>query len=82
MSDTITRLKESEAEVQSLKDKKSRMDGRREQLMVDLKGKFGVDTLKDGQTLLDRKQKTLKGIDTEMLDLQAEMDGIIETAKG
>lgn len=76
----VDELKEKEVEIKTLQEKKSRLEGKKDQLLSDLKEKFDVATLGDGQTLLKGKRSKKEEIDNKMEVLLEEMDGIIGEA--
>ncbi|MEK0346436.1 MAG: hypothetical protein QQN65_06355 [Nitrosopumilus sp.] len=77
----VQRLKEKEIQIKSLQEKKSRLEGKKEQLLSDLKEKFGVATLEEGQKLLEQKKTKLAEVEERIDGLLEKMDEIVEGAE-
>jgi hypothetical protein len=78
--DAVVKLKEKEAQIRKLQGEKSRLEGRKEQLLSTLKEKFGINTLEEGQKLLAEKEEELQETVVKMNSLFDEMDGIVKGA--
>lgn len=81
MSDVLTQLKEKEKTIQNLRNKKSRLEGQKEQILNTLKTNFGIDTLEEAEKLQDKKQKELEVKKDEVDTLMSEIDNAIEGAQ-
>lgn len=77
----VDELKERELKIRSLQESKSRLEGRKEQLLKDFKSKFGCSTLEEGQKLLEEKREKLESINSQVVTLMVEMDEIIDKAQ-
>lgn len=78
---TVDKLKEKEEQIKSIQEKKSRLEGKREQLLSDLKTKFDVTTLEEAERLLKDMKTELDDVEEKMDALLEEMDKIVEGAE-
>jgi len=76
----VEKLREKENQIKTLQEKKSRLEGRKEQLLSDLKEKFKVTTLEAAQKLLEEKRTELTKVEDKVNGILNEMDEIIEGA--
>lgn len=77
----VDQLKEKEQQIKLLQEKKSRLEGKKEQLLSDLTTKFKVDTLEEAEKLLADKRNKLDSVEEKMTVLLEEMDKIVEGAE-
>jgi esterase/lipase len=76
----ITDLNKKIDLIKTLREKKSKLEGKKEQLLSDLLEKFKVKTLEEAQGLLTDKKNELEDVDFKINGLISEMDEIIEQA--
>jgi predicted transcriptional regulator len=77
----VKQLKENKATLEELRTKKSRLEGKRDQLMETLKTKFNVSSVEEAEKLLVAKEAELTVNEGKIVDLVKKMDAIIEKAK-
>jgi hypothetical protein len=77
----VRKLKDNKTTLEELRQKKSRLEGKREQLMETLKTKFNVTTVTAAEQLLADKEKELTDCEGKITVLVGKMDTIIEKAK-
>jgi predicted transcriptional regulator len=80
-NDIISRLQDKESTIRSLQQRQAKQEGQREQLIAQLKDKFGIASLEEATSLLENKQKELEANEAELTKLDAQMAGIIAEAE-
>ena len=68
----LARLKKVNDQIEESKREYDRLSGRREQLVTTLKDKFGVETVKDAQAMLDK-------MNVDVSACRKELEGMIES---
>ena len=77
----VKKLKDNKTTLEDLRQKKSRLEGKRDQLMETLRTKFKVSSVEAAEQLLADKEKELTDCETKISNLVRKMDDIIEKAK-
>jgi predicted transcriptional regulator len=81
MLDILSQLKDKKKQIDELKQKKTRLDGSQDQLLKDLKTKFGLSTVEEAENKLEELKKELERKNDELVNLNCEMDKIISFAQ-
>ena len=81
MDDVLTQLKDKKKKIDELQQKKTRLDGSRDQLLKDLQTKFNLSTVEEAENKLEELKKELGGTENELVDLNSQMDKIISFAQ-
>ncbi len=77
----VRKLKDNKTTLEELRQKKSRLEGKRDQLMETLRTKFKVSTVEAAEQLLADKEKELTDCEGKISSLVKKMDDIIDKAK-
>ena len=77
----LKQLQSREEELRDLQDDKAREEGKRDQLLKNLKDQFGVDNVQEAQDLLDTKSKEYETMKTKIAGLATEIDTAFEGKK-
>lgn len=80
-NDIVKELQAKESTIRSLQQKKAKQDGQREQLIAQLREKFGVESIEDATALLEKKQLELEANEAELVELDKRMAEIIKGAE-
>lgn len=81
MSDVLSRLKQKEQKLTELRQKEERRQGQRDQLILQLKQEFGLETLDSAQAKLTEINQQVGTVESKLEALDAEMAGILEKAQ-
>lgn len=76
----ITDLNDKIDLIKTLREKKSKLEGKKEQLLSDLLEKFKIKTLEAAESLLSKKKSELEDVNSKIDNLLDEMDKVIEGA--
>lgn len=77
----VKKLKDNKTTLEELRQKKSRLEGKRDQLMETLRTKFKVSSVEAAEQLLSDKEKELTDCEAKISNLVRKMDGVIDNAK-
>lgn len=80
MSDIISELRAKEQQIQVLRTRESRRQGQEDTLRKQLKEEFQLDTIEAANQELNRIGEQLTQTEKELVGLNSEMEGIIQTA--
>ena len=81
MSDIITKFKEAKRTISLLKDKKSKIEGKKEQIFSELKEKYSIMNIEEAQVKLEEMTKEHMELENKITDSLEEMDNIIKKAQ-
>ena len=81
MADILKQLKQKKTEIEDLQRKKERQEGQKEQILLQLKEKFGVTSIEEGEEKSEELSKKLVGNRKELEELDEKMAKIIQEAQ-
>ena len=81
MSDIITKFKEAKRTIALLKDKKSKIEGKKEQILSELKEKYSIMNIEEAQVKLEEMTNEHMELETKINNCLEEMNSIIEKAE-
>ena len=76
IAERIANLQKAEAEH---KEQLAQLIGQRDQLLLQLKEQFGVETLSEAEDKLDKLQKSLAKREAKILQLLDELEAVVES---
>ena len=77
MSNIVDQLKQNQASITKLQTEQARQEGQRDQLLRQLKDKFGIDSIVKGEEKLLKLKSEHVEIEGKIEELNDEMDEII-----
>ena len=80
MSSVIVALKEKKQVIADLQSEKSRLEGRKEQLLKDLKEKHNINNINDAEKKLDELEKERVKKEKALEAVEAKLTSIIKSA--
>jgi len=81
MSDILKELKQKQEKIVNFQRTKARQEGQRDQILQQLKEKFGVDSLDDGKKKLKKMDNEIRENEVHIEELDEEMERIISAAE-
>jgi len=83
MSDDLPkRIKEFRSEIDRRKQEKAKLEGQYDSGMTRLKDEFGLDSIDAAEAELTKLESLLAEKDSELEDLSAKLDGMMEGTDG
>ena len=76
-NNVLDRLKNLSENIEDLKSRKSKLEGKREQLLSQLKEKFDVESLEDAERLLKELEGKRKRLENSILNIVEELERVI-----
>ena len=76
-TDILDRLRRVNDKFDTLKSDKARLEGRRDQLLKDLKSQFGVDNIQAAEKLLEKLKDKKDFAEGSLLDLIEQMEVVV-----
>jgi len=81
MPSIIERLKDKREHIQRLKNKKAKLEGQKEQLLNQLKDKFGLSSIEEAEAKLSELEKKRDEYKSRLVELDKKMSEIIGEAE-
>jgi predicted transcriptional regulator len=81
MPDIVSKLKECEKKIRSLQQEKAKQEGRRQQLMNQLKETFGIDSIEQAVEELGKLQTGVENNEANLKKIISNMEDIINGSK-
>jgi len=81
MSDLILSVKTKEKRIRSLQQEKARGEGQRAQLMSRLKSEFGISSIEEAVSELEKLQLGVEDVEKDLSKFDKEMGTIISNAE-
>ena len=80
--DRVLKLKRLQREIGEIQTNRARLEGKKEQMMNDLKTKFGVSNLTEAKKKLSEFEKELDSCNTKVENVIEKMEKVVEVAGG
>ena len=80
MSDIITKFKSAKRTISDLKDRKAKIEGKKEQILSELKEKYSIMTIEEADVKLEEMTAEQMELENKINDSLKKMNVIIEEA--
>jgi len=81
MASILEQLKDKREHIQRLKNKKAKLEGQKEQLLSQLKDKFGLSSIEEAEAKLSELEKKRDEYKSRLVELDKKMSEIIGEAE-